>query len=331
MRLGRLGVLAMVSLSAVSGARAAHSGERPYTLELGPVYMFTDSDDSEGSMVGGGLGFYFGRVEPGREPIAEAAFIRRIPNVTFMYGDSDMSIEIQEPGITAKMEAGGPFYSASLLLGESTFPLALTLAYAGTESDIEATADVVWAGPGTGTGEVESEELSGRLVFYVSRRTAFGLGYGRAESTMDMTLTFAGPPLVELPLKEEGETATYSVLFKHLAPVGNGCWLDVLGSVAFVDSEESDDDPATPDEEFENWEFEVTATIYPDRELGIVLGFGVNSGDDESDEGISASVGLTYNFGTLFGLDVDVEQFWADDEDEAEDTLTAMVLLVVRF
>jgi hypothetical protein len=318
----RVALAAAVLWLWASGAFAFAFGARdePFSLELAPAYGFSETDYTELDTVGAGATAYFVKVRPESEPVAEAAFVARTPSLGLRYDHASLGISVDEPGFQASIDADGPVYSMSLTTAYPTSPVALILNYAATELDGDVSG--VWGiFPFQGTGKAEGDEWSAEVALYVWRRTAFGLGYGASEATVD--LAAAGGPSNRV---SEEDAAAYSLDFKHLAAVGNGRWVDLLATAEFVARE----NPAGGDD-LENSEYSVLATLYADRYLGFRVGVGVNEGDDQSAEGTRASIGVTLNNGTRFGLGIDIQQFWADDEDQGEDATSGTVSFVFRF
>ncbi len=280
-------------------ARAADVS--PFQLEAEVMYEdASEGDTVDTSVIGIGAMYSFKSVDPGSNPIEEAAFLARVPyvglNVGFLSGDMDVGL-----GFPIDMDGTGIGVTAGY--ADSDVPLAVTLSYSSQGADLSALGN---------TGTVDMSELQFEVGAFVMPNLLVGLTYGSG----DMKMTVAGMGTVM-----EMDQSAIGFAAKWVQDLGtNGSAVNVEFGYSGITVES----PGDPDEE--GSVIEIGADYYINQLVGIGVGVGLLSGDDADDDATTFGVRASYNAGSKVGFRVAWEKTTYEDNSEDDDELTISVV-----
>jgi hypothetical protein len=271
----------------------------PFQLEAGLVY----EDSSEGgiadtTVIGVGAVYSFMSVDPGSNPIAEAAFLARVPfvglNVGFLSGDMDVGfgIPIDLDGTRIGVMAG---------YADSGMPLAVTFSYSSESADLSALGI---------TGTADTSDLEFGVGAFVMPNLLVSLTYGSGDTEM----TAPGFGTMEMDQRAIGFAAKW---VQELGTNGSAVNVEFGYSGITVES------PGDPDEE--GSVIEIGADYYINQLVGIGVGIELLSGDEADDDATTFGVRASYNAGSKLGVRLAWEKTTYEDDSEDKELTISVV------
>lgn len=294
---GFIGFMGFVSIMFTSMSY----GQQTYQVETSAVYYsWEDDDDNKEKLYGLELTFHVEPVKVGGHPLAEAAFMERIGNVSVFAGRDELDFG-------SGFEADGPRFGILIAYAQPGQPIVAQLHFITAEADF----DTPLRGDDTST-----DTYGFGIGTYISDGLRVTLNY---EST-EMEVSIWGSVF-------EKELDRYNIDVKWVKELAKSRAINLLGGIAI---NRFDTKTPTETDDGSNTIFEISADYYLNPYVSLGGGLEINTGDDEEYEGESIEARFRAFLHPQFSVGVEYEHFSADNED-VEDDDSIGIVLAARF
>lgn len=288
-----------------------------YQLEGAGYYSLEKTDNTDNTLYGPGVSWFFKEVSIEGGPYAEADFIQKAGSVSLigLMGNNESD---EEEG---KVELDLYMVDAAVRYVFPVVPLFVSLGYQRfnmdgdfTFSDFDTDMDI----------EIISNTYSGELGYFIIDNLAISAEYQLEKEESETGRIEVGGIEYAPADKEKTDTTGMGCNLKYVALIGTGMALNIEAAYDYLISEPEEGDDLI------NHIYELSADFYFNPQYGIGGSVKMNTGDDKEDAGntyeVSCSAFLTPNvaLAASFGL------FKADDKDEAEDSKEFNVMIFGR-
>lgn len=275
-------------------------GQQTYQVEASAAYLsWEDDDDNEEKLYGLELAFHPEPVDVGGHPLAEAAFMERIGNVSVFVGRDELDFG-------SGIEADGPTFGMQILYAQPGQPIVAQLYFIKARADFDAPvqADMSTDTYGLGIGT------------YISDGLRVTLNYESTETEASIWGSVF-----------EKEHDRYNIDVKWVKELAKSSAINLMGEIAI---DRFDTETPTETDDGSNTIFGVSADYYLNPYVSLGGGLEINTGDDEEYEGESIEARFRAFLHPQFSVGVEYEHFSADNED-VEDDDTIVIVLAARF
>lgn len=303
-------VMGITILFNATGIYAA-SNEYSHELSLGTMNYESSKDidgiswDNQG--IGFGYTYFFKPVINKKYPIAEAAFVTRVPAISVDYSTFDL--ELKQNGTTL-LEGDNDQLGLEYTHRSNSYPVLLQIGETHGKTD--------YGYPSLPDYSLEEKSNSIKIFagYYIQEAMALGIGYERSESEINYSF----------PIDFENSTFDWNEIaleYKYVALFDQGQALNFMLSYAKRDYDTYNKDDGN--ESFTSKEIEARLTYYFNRMIGLELAVNDISGDKDWIGGRSATItGNIYadnnlsfliayrEFNQDDAVDGDSETFWAN-------------------
>ena len=316
--------MVLALLLAGAAAKTASAAET-YRGEVAGLALYISADpDSDTYVLGASGTAYVFPVDITEDPYGEIAFSERAAAVNLLAAYSITEIG-DLGGTTADISGDGIIVGVNVRVSNRKWPVDVELGYQFSQSSLDGDAG---AGP-TVPVDLESDAGEFNFGFGVYPIDNFRVGLGITHSDGTGELDFAGVRFADFDTTQ----LDIAVGARYLIELPEKVWLAVEGSFTRIDYDEDTTSyfpPGTSSEEAENHEAAVSGDLYLNQQFGLGLGFILNSGQNEEQEGFTIEGGFSYFVNANFGLGLDVGVFSAE-EDQGDDSVQVGVTVGGRF
>jgi len=267
-------------------------GQEAYRFETSASYLSVDADDVEVTAYGLAGTFHFVPVNVSGNPLAEAAFMERIGDVSLMIGQTEYD--------TNGGDADGPVYGISLLYAQPGKPIVAKASW--NKEDIEI--------DGLGDEEITTDAYGVGIGAYLGDALRLMVSYDRSE--MEESWSAA-----------ETENDIFGCEVKWVNEMANDRALNLEGEIVFDSYDDGADDGT-------NTIFGIAGDYYFNSSISAGAMAALNTGDNEGDEGITMGLRSRLFIVPQFSIAGEYGHFSADN-DGVEDSDSFEITLALRF
>lgn len=292
-RIARGCILGFLYITLVLSFNTAY-GKDLYQFEASTQYLNREMDNFEMRDYGLLATTYFKKVNVGKHPLAEAAFLNRISSIAVPAGFTQLEFNIGN-----EIQGDGPIYGAEITYAETGRPLYANASFSVMDIDFDAPTN----------GELSHDGYSLGIGIFLRESLLLAFEYGHEETEI---LNFS-----------ENENQTYTVSTKWVNEIVNGRAVNIEANLGLDQYNEGSEDGS-------NTIIGAAGDYYFNPRISIGAGLTFNTGDDADSEGNTFEIRSGIFFNPRFSINTAYEKFLADN-DNSEDEQIINISLLTRF
>lgn len=297
----------LITAGLLSLCCASAGAAETWQYEAAVLYSGSKQDsapNADTSVIGAGIGYAFSPLpSTGNYPLAEAQFAERVGNVALTYISGSAKSDIIE-------NTDVDSFGATVTLMQPNDDFAIQLGYSKlgfADTKIKNSTTQV---------KIDVDSFSVAAGYFVQKYLLVAIEHRKESADYTYQPSAAS---------NDSDTTTNQLILQYLAELTNGSFFAGILSIGKVDATSTNN----PDESNRTVAFR--GTYYPNKNHGVSLELGQNSGDDLSKEGNWYKAGYQGFVADNISISASYQKFSAKDSSQSPDEATTMAGMSIRF